>query len=431
MDKRCPNCKSRNARLRRNWHTLASILRCRRCNSVFGDIPTRACPRCSSHRARLRYQWYRWARSLRCLDCNEAYGGGYEPATVEATAPPPIPTFLPPLQGESAPIEAADEAAFLQSAYHTPVSRGEPVPAGPAAEIATPQPPNPTAVSECETVKAENPHSEEQPLVADWLKEAGPVKWLLPGDFLNEVRFREDENFTCTRTTTDFLIMTERESVKTMKIRQIPQHSTDLQYEPPVFKSEKIRILDQTTSQTVACRQCSGRGQVQCSRCNGLGEVQCGSCAGRQVIQTDQGPRGCTNCLGGLVGCPRCKRARVLSCSACDAQGYGMTARVVERKFTHRVEVVHQVPGLVENEFKNGLKAKDFSQMTGTPLIIDEYVTPDRSGVIRQRVNVERFEVHSCAFNYKDNQFHLNSVSGGGGGGAKSSPHGCHSPRRK
>ncbi len=75
MDKRCPNCNARNARVRRDWYTRANALRCLSCNGVFGKTRVKRCPGCGSRKARLRHDWYDRARPLRCLDCNVVYGG--------------------------------------------------------------------------------------------------------------------------------------------------------------------------------------------------------------------------------------------------------------------------------------------------------------------------------------------------------------------
>ncbi len=80
MEKRCPICNARNARLRRDWYTRANALRCLGCNGVFGKTRVKRCPGCGSRKARLRHDWYDRARPLRCLDCNAVYGGADERA---------------------------------------------------------------------------------------------------------------------------------------------------------------------------------------------------------------------------------------------------------------------------------------------------------------------------------------------------------------
>ena len=80
MEKRCPSCNARNARLRHDWYTRANALRCLGCNGVFGKTRVKRCPGCGSRKARLRHDWYDRARPLRCLDCNAVYGGADERA---------------------------------------------------------------------------------------------------------------------------------------------------------------------------------------------------------------------------------------------------------------------------------------------------------------------------------------------------------------
>ena len=80
MEKRCPSCNDRNARMRRDWYTRANALRCLSCNGVFGKTRVKRCPGCGSRKAGLRQDWYDRARPLRCLDCNAVYGGVDEKA---------------------------------------------------------------------------------------------------------------------------------------------------------------------------------------------------------------------------------------------------------------------------------------------------------------------------------------------------------------
>ena len=82
-DRRCPNCKAQDARLRRDWYRRAGPMRCLACNSVFGETRVKRCPGCGSRRSRLRSDWYRRARPMRCRDCNMVYGGTDERAPSE------------------------------------------------------------------------------------------------------------------------------------------------------------------------------------------------------------------------------------------------------------------------------------------------------------------------------------------------------------
>ena len=80
IDRRCPNCKAQNARLRRDWYNRTRPLRCLNCSGVFGRSRVKRCPGCGSRRSRLRSDWYIRARPMRCRDCNSVFGGTDERA---------------------------------------------------------------------------------------------------------------------------------------------------------------------------------------------------------------------------------------------------------------------------------------------------------------------------------------------------------------
>jgi len=75
MERACPKCKSRDARLRRDWFKRYNALRCRSCNEVFGRTLIKRCPNCASQEARLRRDWYSRGRPFRCTKCNKVFGG--------------------------------------------------------------------------------------------------------------------------------------------------------------------------------------------------------------------------------------------------------------------------------------------------------------------------------------------------------------------
>ncbi len=89
IERRCPRCKSHNARLRRDWHQRTNALRCRSCNEVFGITAIKRCPNCGSQEARLRRDWHFRGRPFRCLKCNGVFGGADQLLPV---APPVGPT---------------------------------------------------------------------------------------------------------------------------------------------------------------------------------------------------------------------------------------------------------------------------------------------------------------------------------------------------
>ena len=75
MERACPKCKSRDARLRGDWHKRRNALRCGSCNEVFSRTLIKRCPNCGSQEARLRRDWYSRGRPFRCLKCNTVFGG--------------------------------------------------------------------------------------------------------------------------------------------------------------------------------------------------------------------------------------------------------------------------------------------------------------------------------------------------------------------
>ena len=75
IERACPKCKSRNARLRRDWYKRYNALRCQGCNEVFGRTLIKRCPNCGSQEARLRRDWHSRGRPFRCAKCNKVFGG--------------------------------------------------------------------------------------------------------------------------------------------------------------------------------------------------------------------------------------------------------------------------------------------------------------------------------------------------------------------
>ena len=75
MERACPKCKSRDARLRRDWYKRYNALRCGSCNEVFGRTLIKRCPNCASQEAGLRRDWHSRGRPFRCLKCNKVFGG--------------------------------------------------------------------------------------------------------------------------------------------------------------------------------------------------------------------------------------------------------------------------------------------------------------------------------------------------------------------
>ena len=75
MERKCPKCKSQNARTRRDWYKRVNALRCLNCKSVFGKTRIKRCPSCGGQEASLRRDWYRRGRPFRCIKCKTVFGG--------------------------------------------------------------------------------------------------------------------------------------------------------------------------------------------------------------------------------------------------------------------------------------------------------------------------------------------------------------------
>ena len=63
--------------MRKDWYRpdRYNALRCRSCNEVFGRTMIKRCPNCGSQEARLRRDWHSVGRPFRCLKCNRVFGG--------------------------------------------------------------------------------------------------------------------------------------------------------------------------------------------------------------------------------------------------------------------------------------------------------------------------------------------------------------------
>lgn len=96
IERRCPRCKSHNARMRRDWYKRVNALRCRSCNEVFGITAIKRCSNCGSQEARLRRDWHLRGRPFRCLKCNGVFGGADQilPATPPVGRTPDLERYL-------------------------------------------------------------------------------------------------------------------------------------------------------------------------------------------------------------------------------------------------------------------------------------------------------------------------------------------------
>lgn len=285
-------------------------------------------------------------------------------------------------------------------------------------------------------------------ILAQWYDKSKLDRWLLPRDFLNEVQLGDtvDES-TCTKYTTKSLAMSERETIKTLKLKDQMKYTTPLGYVPTGFKNETVHIM--LNGAAVNCSVCSGRGmidcppEVPCQRCEGKARVQevCRDCKGsgqvkvfRAAIDDYQTVRcnrsGCRNgiyqgdcprCLSphgtrhgstGMVQCSRCNGVGELPCRACASEGQVIRAKILTRKFSHSTNVVFNSDGLDRNKFRNGIKRYHFWRLKGNLLSDDIEEYPDHAGVVRRQETVEVFDIRTATFTYKGKPFTVSSIMG-------------------
>ncbi len=293
-------------------------------------------------------------------------------------------------------------------------------------------------------------------LLQEWHKKAWLKRMLLPSDFMTGASVVGSENLVCRKTTMQYLNMNDQVEAKTMKGSEAGKYSTDVNYRPPEFKNETIKILNNAA--TVRCDVCSGRGDVTCGNCSGRGETacsptqRCGRCRGSGhsrgkcyqcngrgkvdqagIFNTNKercmtcsgsgkamgpcdrcGARGetiCDRCRGsGIATCDSCKGSGLLACARCGATGELVQGNVITRKFSHTTERSHQLTGLAVDEFKNGLDGKHFKSMTGD-LVSEDFQTPASSDIVLQQRRVHRYDVISRRYSFNDGEFCLNRIT--------------------
>ena len=163
-------------------------------------------------------------------------------------------------------------------------------------------------------------------LLEQWRSQSSWQRFLLPGDFYDYVSTVSAEGFYCHMTTQEYLTMSDRVEVKTMKNSQSTRYSTDLNYRPTEFKDKTFRILSGESD--VLCTLCIGARRVSCDSCSGNGKfdcpetMNCPECGGKGRRE-----EACRNCRGtGRV--PRMVQGRYgrmqqgqTSCSSCRGRG--------------------------------------------------------------------------------------------------------------
>ena len=265
-------------------------------------------------------------------------------------------------------------------------------------------------------------------------------RWLLPRDFLNEVRSGDIvEERTCMRYTTKLLTVGERETIKTLKVKDKVKYSTPIEYIPTGFKNETVHVIRDGVA--VNCETCYGRGtidcprEVQCPQCLGTTWIreQCRNCMGSGTVTDSRGDfirtvrcsscrdgifeEPCHRCLSphgafhgstGRVTCMRCNGTGELPCHACASEGQVIQARILTRKFSRRTDVVFNIDGLD----KNGIKRRHFWRFKGN--LLSDNIKEDRNSadVVRRQETTEVFYIQTATFTYKGKPFTVSAIAG-------------------
>lgn len=289
-------------------------------------------------------------------------------------------------------------------------------------------------------------------LLEEWLEQAWLRRKFMPGNFLDQVSLVSTENLVCHKTTNEYMVMNDQVETKTVRDREVGNYSGDINYLPPEFKDETIKIM--YNDRDVSCNNCSGRGQVpcpttmECKTCQGTGQVneKCWNCDGRgeyvssrTEYRRDPGvffrgsadsefehkqrcyecrgrgrlPERCSGCgASGQVVCSRCNGAGEVLCKQCEGKGQLVEGEIITRKFSCSRELTYQLSGLGENEFKNGLDGNHFKSLEGN-LIYQEFETPADPDTVLERKSVHSYDVLSHHYTYRDSPFSLNRITSG------------------
>ena len=315
--------------------------------------------------------------------------------------------------------------------------------------------------------------------LARWYSKQNLLRKLLaPGNFPGEAQLIRTEQFTCRRATTDFLKFSQTETTTELTLRDRQQYPNDvrlLDYIPADFKNETVRVI--TNEREVNCSDCRGQGQTycppaeECGRCSGGGgsacypEMICPTCDGTRLVvcrrcrgggrTTDAmdrwhtcsacGGRGrwscgtclsqfgvpigrvtcdlcmgsswqeCSRCSGrGELVCNICKGRGYLNCLKCDADGRMVYAGMVTNTFSHTRDAQFLAVDGDSNNLKNGVASHHFVSMHGK-MLQNEYQNPGRQDVVKQRLQVEDFDVSSYSFQYDGKRFFLNQIKNANG----------------
>ncbi len=279
-------------------------------------------------------------------------------------------------------------------------------------------------------------------LFQEWRRKAYLRRLLLPQDFMENVTPCGQETMVCRKTTSDYVVMSDRVEKKTVRTGEAGKYSTDLSYRPTEFKDQTLRIF--ADKRQVQCDKCSGDRRVSCPtstmcwQCGGKGRrketkrgtrevtvpartVTTGS--GRFETETRIPARTstreyqykewvrCGKCKGsGQVTCSKCDGTGWVTCNRCSGVGFLVSGNLITREFRHSQEVEYQLTGMDTDQFKNGLEGRHFNSMVGD-LVSSEFQTPSNQETVLERKSVHSYDVLSRQYSYGEKQFHLNLIT--------------------
>ena len=287
-------------------------------------------------------------------------------------------------------------------------------------------------------------YPEADAILDGWHSKSIIERWLLPRDFRSEVQSSDTvDQFDCIRYTTKYLTVTERQSTRTLKPKDLMKYRTSPEYVPADFKNETVHVIRGKAD--VNCHTCHGRGTVDCPRevecqpCRGTGKVQaqCRYCTGSGFVTVRNGNleqlercRRCSNgiyrgdcirCMSphgarhgstGWVTCPRCNGSGELPCRSCGSEGYLVQVIILTRKFSNRTDTAYYVDGAEVNKFRNGVKRHHFWRLKGNLLSDKIDDNPDIPGVIRLQEIIESYDIRTATFIYKEKPFTVTVIEG-------------------
>jgi len=269
----------------------------------------------------------------------------------------------------------------------------------------------------------------------EWVKRQGWRKLFMPKPSSAKWVSKETVTLFAGRTQVHEMAVEEKRENKEILPKDIDGYSTDFDYVPPTFKSERITLLEKHT--ILDCRGCDGSGQKDCpeeqtcSRCSGKGrnsrhcrdcsgtgketrqsrtsyketgvlwdteyassttsyQVDCNSCDATGWIHER-----CGSCRGtGDVRCSKCQGKGWVTCKRCKGGGEVVDATILQRSFTTKTS---------EKIDEERVPAKYLKGLRGQPISENDDVT---EGLVKRLETLEGFpvDVQACAFGKREFQ---------------------------